>query len=307
MELDTGALDMELTGFDEAELEKLLVDKHPGDDKTHKTKLVTGGESLDVLAPSSEEDEVIKRCDKIIIEFSGGKDSSSAALWAKHFYPQHNLSLMFADLGADYPGFQMFLYRFAEVLGAELVMLRSKESIIDLFIRKGTWPHFGHPYCHNLLHDTLDTYVQAQPADKVIIMRGGRVQEKAAKSKKNVDRFLKIDRLPNYTYFQPLYFADKEIGPEHLTASGLPIWEGYSYGLGRTCCRICPGQRTGTYAAVRCNFPDIWEELLELERRLGQGCWSDPENKGSASFRENADRGEKRFQSGGYKIRQGLL
>ena len=81
----------------------------------------------------------------------------------------------------------------------------------------------------------------------------------------------------------------------------MPVWEGYSYGLQRTACRICPGQKRIAYAAMRANFPQTWAELLELERRFGPGCWQDPAGEGHGSFEDMADRGQENFEAGEYK------
>ncbi len=87
----------------------------------------------------------------------------------------------------------------------------------------------------------------------------------------------------------------------YLQDAGLPIWEGYSFGLQRTACRICPGQRKIAYAAMRANFPQVWAELLELERRFGPGCWQDPAGEGKGSLLECAGRGEAAFREGNFK------
>jgi hypothetical protein len=81
----------------------------------------------------------------------------------------------------------------------------------------------------------------------------------------------------------------------------MPIWEGYSFGLQRTACRICPGQRKIAYAAMRANFPQTWAELLELEKRFGPGCWQDPEGNGKGALVDCADRGELAFRQGNFK------
>ena len=127
------------------------------------------------------------------------------------------------------------------------------------------------------------------------------MSEKKRTAKKNKDRFLVIERLP-YTFFQPLYFASKEVGEDNLKEASLPIWEGYSYGNQRTACRVCPGQKPMAFAAIRINYPDVWLELLELEGRLGKGYWQDPTD-GLLSLEEIADKGQEKYAAGGYLTR----
>jgi len=102
---------------------------------------------------------------------------------------------------------------------------------------------------------------------------------------------MEIARLEGLVFFQPLYFASKEVCDSILEESKVPIWEGYSRGLQRTACRICPGQKPIAYTAIRENFPDVWAELLALEERLGPGCWRRQGPEGPVGFQALADHG----------------
>jgi 3'-phosphoadenosine 5'-phosphosulfate sulfotransferase (PAPS reductase)/FAD synthetase len=260
-------------------------------DETPKIDIIKEGVLADLQPTELERKAFDGR--KILIEYSGGKDSSAAAVWAKQFFPEAEIELMFSDMGADFTSLETFLHDFAVALGAELKMLRSDVGMLNFMLSKGKWPHFMHPYCHKVLHDTLDHYVVAQDSNSIIIVRGGRAQEKARIGKRNADRFLKVNRLEKYTYFQPLYFSSKELGLKIIEDSHCPVWQGYSTGLMRTCCRICPGQRAAHYYAIREKYQDVWQELLWLERRFGPGCWQDPFNSNaSASVEKLAERHE---------------
>jgi hypothetical protein len=95
-----------------------------------------------------------------------------------------------------------------------------------------------------------------------------------------------------------LYFTEKDVSAKVVHDAGMPIWEGCSYGLQRTACRICPGQRKVAYAAMRANFPQTWAELLELETRFRPGCWQDPKGNGKGSLDNMANHGELAFKEG---------
>lgn len=204
------------------------------------------------------------------------------------------------DLGADFVGFHLYLHDAARFLGVPLVILRSKQTVIEAMLEKGEWPHFAHPYCHGNLHQPLDDYMHHHEPAEIAILRGGRLSERSAQAGKvNETRFLVVERMEEYTYFQPLYFSDKDTSEKLLVEAGLPIWDGYSRGLCRTACRICPGQKPRAYAAIRANFPDIWAELLDLERRFGVGCWhAHNDEKDTAGFAVLADRGQEKFGAG---------
>ena len=193
--------------------------------------------------------------------------------------------------------------RFAEHVGCELKVLRSERTVFDALLAKGDWPIFMGPYCHELLHKPLDDYVRAQNSDKVCSVRGGRLAEKAKHGKAHASRFRIIDRMEKYLFFEPLYFGSKEVSESVLKEAGVPIWEGYSYGNQRTACRICPGQKPAGYAAIRANYPEVWQELLFLEKRFGPGAWQRRQDGTATPFETLAELGREAIEVGGYLCR----
>lgn len=220
--------DLDLTGFGPEVIEEYLRPQTTEAENPEVPIMKTA--TLEDLAPTEKERAAFAGR-KILVEYSGGKDSSATAVWAKHFFPEAEIELCFVDMGADHNGFNFFLHDFSKKIGCKLIILRSKENILEGMLRKGEWPGHFHPYCHNYLHQALDDNITTYDPEDVICIRGGRLKEKAGFSKANATRFLSIDRLEKYVYFQPLYFAEKGIGEGMITDAGLPIWEGYSYGL----------------------------------------------------------------------------
>jgi len=218
-------------------------------------------------------------------------DSSAAAIWCQHYLPAVEVTLVYVDLGADHVGFGGFLHEFAEWISMPLQVIRSRHNLIDLFLTQGEWPQYMHPYCHHELHGAVDACLADHGPDSVVMVRGGRREEKSGQSQAMTSRWREIR---GYRYFSPLYFADKDTSEAVLQEVGAPVWPGYGAGLCRTACRICPGQRQQTYAIIREKFPDVWAELMMLERRLGFGAWQKPDNKTPTSFSELADRYETR-------------
>ena len=251
------------------------------------------GGGIEDLAPTAEESAILSGR-KILVEFSGGKDSSAAACWCREYLPAADTTLLFVDMGADFTGFMLFLHEFAEWIGIRLRVLRSKRNMVDLFLSKKEWPHFMHSYCHDQLHGALDECVREYNAEDIVVVRGGRREEKAASGRTNKTRWLELSKNPGVKYFQPLYFADKETGGEILRSSDAPTWGGYSRGLCRTACRVCPGQRPAAYAALRGQFPAEWEELTQIEAKLGHGAWAGRTEGNVPSFASLADHFESR-------------
>jgi 3'-phosphoadenosine 5'-phosphosulfate sulfotransferase (PAPS reductase)/FAD synthetase len=300
-ELKAQSVDLALAGFDIKTADKLFEQIARSSNKGGASAILRAA-SLESLKPTDEEYAILKDR-KFLVEFSGGKDSSAATAWLKTFFPDNQVELMFVDLGADFIGFHIFLHQFAEHVGYELKVLRAEKTVFDAFLAKGDWPMFIGPYCHEYLHKPLDDNVMRHDADKVCVVRGGRMAEKAAHGKTHESRFRTIDRMEKYLFFEPLYFGAKEVSESVLKETGVPVWEGYSFGLQRTACRICPGQKPKGYAAIRAQYPDVWAEILFLEERFGPGSWQRREDGFARPVSEMADLGQADFEAGGYPKR----
>jgi 3'-phosphoadenosine 5'-phosphosulfate sulfotransferase (PAPS reductase)/FAD synthetase len=251
--------------------------------------------AIEDLAPTPEEMEKIKGR-KVLVMFSGGVDSSTAALWAKRFLPDPEL--VFMDHGCDWPGFVFHLHDVSKAIGLPLRVERGP-NLIDALLRRGQ-VFWNHPWCRQEMQPDMAEKVAQEYGGKVCWVRGSRRAErvgaggasktgkgKTAAYTERVNQWLKTDSLN----FNPLYFVlGKEFGREVLTAAGIPLWPGYAAGLQRTCCRICPGQRRATYAVIRSKFPDVWAEIKELERRIGQTPWQGGDL--GMTFDDCADRGD---------------
>ena len=295
-------IDIELSGFELKGIDRLLADLTRKNEQAEAPTILKAA-SLDDLKPTDAEYQILKDR-KFLVEFSGGKDSSAATAWLKTFFPENPVELMFVDLGADFIGFHLFLAQFAEHVGYKLNVLRSEKTVFDAFLAKGDWPIFIGPYCHELLHKPIDDYIRSHDAEKVCAVRGGRLAEKAKHGKTSDSRFRDIERMRPYLFFEPLYYGAKEVSESVLVESGMPMWEGYSYGNQRTACRICPGQKPLGYAAIRANYPEVWAELLLLEKRFGPGAWQRREDGFATPFNELADLGQPAFEAGGYRSRK---
>jgi len=289
-ELELLDFNLDLIGFDSKELDDLFSAENrvdvDGDVQTIDIRHI----DIEDIEPTVEELAVLSDRN-VLIEYSGGKDSTAAVIWAKRYLPDNDMVLCFVDLGADFVGMQKYLVEASEFLHLPLSVLRSDKNIFDALLSHGSWPHFHHPYCHGLLHEALDRELHKYAPDEVVVLRGGRSTEKASKSNKAADRFLKVQRNEKYIYYQPLYFAKKELCEQMLVSADMPMWEGYTNGLQRTACRFCPGQKPRAYAVIREKYPDVWKEIMFLDSRLKYGAWTQAPDGSPGDFNELADRG----------------
>lgn len=133
--------DLDGTGFDGGDLDQLLADlgldggQAADEGVKFQPETIKGGSVAD-LAPADEERAILAGR-KLLVEYSGGKDSSAAAVWARHHFPDNETELLFVDMGADFVGFHLYLHDAAKYLGVPLVVLRSEKTVLDTMLGKG--------------------------------------------------------------------------------------------------------------------------------------------------------------------------
>lgn len=78
---------------------------------------------------------------KVIVTFSGGKDSLAALLWTREHITK-NFTTVFCDTGWEHPLTYEYIHRIADKLHLDLVTLKSKkyDGMVDLARHKKRWP-----------------------------------------------------------------------------------------------------------------------------------------------------------------------
>jgi len=207
----------------------------------------------------------------LIVEFSGGKDSTAAALWAAHHKGDKKLVLSFVDPGVEFPGISAHIQDVATFLDCDFEILKPKLDWWSWIARKG-WPSLLYRQCaHEFIHKTWATFVRKHEEGKTILLTGSRAEEAVRGSKKT-------DRMPLqtlgakaecYQHFSPCFAATKDTLEQVIAASGVPLWEGYSRGFVRTACWCCPGQCGKQAAALQKNYPGLADDIRRWEKRVG--------------------------------------
>lgn len=78
---------------------------------------------------------------KVIVSFSGGKDSLAALLWTREHITK-NFTTVFCDTGWEHPLTYEYIHRITDKLHLDLVTLKSKkyDGMVDLARQKKRWP-----------------------------------------------------------------------------------------------------------------------------------------------------------------------
>lgn len=168
---------------------------------------------------------------KVIVTFSGGKDSLAALLWTREHITK-NFTTVFCDTGWEHPLTYEYINRIADKLHLDLVTLKSKKYVgmVDLARQKKRWPSTRARFCTVELKTkpTID-YVLDEVHDNMLMIQGIRAAESASRAKMQAQcTYFKY-------YFEP-YGYDKS-GKPKSTLIGTRRYEHF----GRSSPTICFG------------------------------------------------------------------
>lgn len=121
---------------------------------------------------------------KVIVTFSGGKDSLASLLWIREHITT-NFTTVFCDTGWEHPMTYEYIYRIAKQLNLDLVVLKSKkyDDMVDLGTKKKRWPSTRARFCtEELKTKPMIDYVIDDVRDNVMIVQGIRAAESPARA-----------------------------------------------------------------------------------------------------------------------------
>lgn len=136
---------------------------------------------------------------KVIVSWSGGKDSQACLIWAVEKYGAKNVVAVFCDTGWEHDLTYRHVKFICDALGAELVIIKSKiyNGFVDLAVKKKRMPSTKARFCTvELKIKPMIDFVLNQ-LDSLLIFQGIRADESEARSE-----MLKECRYFKY-YFEP--------------------------------------------------------------------------------------------------------
>ena len=236
---------------------------------------------------------------KVIVSYSGGKDSQAALIWACKNFDKELIRVIYCDTSWEHDLTYEHLVKSTEQMGVELITLRSKKynGFIDLAVKKKRFPSTKARFCTEELKvkPTID-YILEQD-DDLLIIQGIRRDESNSRSK--------MMQHCNYFkyYFQP-YKIDKEGKPKKHTyrAKEVKAWKEkyadeilrpcfewsaqqtidyivdngmnpnplYKKGMSRVGCMPCIMCKHGEIKNIAENMPEVIDKIREAEKAVGR-------------------------------------
>lgn len=121
---------------------------------------------------------------KVVVTFSGGKDSLAALLWVREHITR-NFTTVFCDTGWEHPLTYDYINRIADKLHLDLVILKSTKycGMVDLARQKKRWPSARARFCtQELKTKPCIDYVLDTIQDNMLMVQGIRAAESPARA-----------------------------------------------------------------------------------------------------------------------------
>jgi len=122
---------------------------------------------------------------KILVAYSGGKDSQASLIWSIKKYGVQNIEAVFCDTGWESPITYEHIKKTTDELGVKLVILKSKkyDGMIDMASKKGRFPSTKARFCTiELKSIPMIDYILGHK-ENLLIVQGIRGMESNSRSK----------------------------------------------------------------------------------------------------------------------------
>lgn len=121
---------------------------------------------------------------RVIVAWSGGKDSQACLIWAKEKYGAENIEAVFCDTGWEHKKTYRHVKNITDSLGIKLVIIKSKEydGFVDLAVKKKRMPSVKARFCtEELKIKPMIDYILSQ-TEHLLIVQGVRSDESESRS-----------------------------------------------------------------------------------------------------------------------------
>lgn len=117
---------------------------------------------------------------KVIVQFSGGKDSLASLIWAVKEYGVDKCEAVFCDTGWEHNITYSYIKDICEKIGVKLVTVKSTKfgGFVDMAKKKGGFPRANKRFCtEELKVKPMVDYVLSHQEHLLIVqgIRGGRI------------------------------------------------------------------------------------------------------------------------------------
>ena len=233
---------------------------------------------------------------KVIITFSGGKDSLACLIWAKNNpeYKNAEMEAVFCDTGWEHEATYKHINDVIKKIGIKLITIKSKKynGFVDLAVQKGRFPSAKARFCtEELKSKPMIDYVLEQ-RQNLIIVQGIRKDESKSRSImnesctlfKHYTKQLPSGKFHNYRkkdvllwkqkynddIIRPVFHWSGSLVMKYIVENGFKPNPLYYQGAMRVGCYPCIMCRHSEINNMMTTNPEYVTRLMDAENRVGR-------------------------------------
>ena len=213
----------------------------------------------------------------VIVDFSGGKDSTVAVLETLKRYPKEEIILSWQDTGAEYLETEGHVKKMAEIFDLPLVVVKpARRDFWGQLLFDGYWPR---PTCRS-----CTSRLKSEPSLKwirnhrkelgseLIVVSGIRAEESRSRALKSEweeypKATLQDGSFTAQTWYPCLNMAEQEVY-DRIKAEGLPLHPCYEFSS-RLSCWVCIFAHPNEVRAYAEKQPELYKAACEVEEEIG--------------------------------------
>lgn len=209
---------------------------------------------------------------EIVINFSGGKDSSAMLAYICYKYPGIKKHVVFANTGWEHPGIEEWCKNIVSKFGLELNIVKNKnKDFLSMSRNRGKFPAPAYRQCtSDLKRGPIQTWIRNNIDDTLIINCMGMRAEESPRRKKMKKLYRdKIMTNSKRTVWNYLPIHEWPVGKvfDYLKEKEIPLHPVYQY-LDRLSCRICIYMKKSDILKVKKHDPEAIKIISKLEREI---------------------------------------
>lgn len=230
---------------------------------------------------------------KVLVAYSGGKDSQACLLWAVKKYGAKNIEAVFCDTGWEHPETYNHIITTTSDLGVKLVTVKSKkyDGMIDMARKKKRFPSSQRRFCTSELKSIPFIDYVLEQKEHLLIIQGIRALESHSRSLMNAQcRYFKYYFEPTengktHTYrkkeikewvkmysddiLRPVFDWSGQDVIDYIISNGQQPNLLYKEGFKRVGCFPCIMSGHKEVFEIIKRYPERFEEILNHEKKIG--------------------------------------
>jgi 3'-phosphoadenosine 5'-phosphosulfate sulfotransferase (PAPS reductase)/FAD synthetase len=231
---------------------------------------------------------------KVLVAYSGGKDSQACLIWAVKQYGTENIEAVFCDTGWEHPITYEHIQKTTNDLGVKLITVKSKkfDGMIDLAEKKTRFPSIKARFCTSELKSIPFIDYVLEQKEHVIVIQGIRALESFNRSTMQRQcRYFKYyfepynDKGKTHTYrksdiiewckkysddiLRPVFDWTGQQVIDYIKENGQEPNELYKQGFKRVGCFPCIMSGHREVFEIIKRYPEKFNEIADHEKRIG--------------------------------------